>query len=80
MSALNGFSQVYILMAWIPLIISFVNRTLSSVLIAVLNLSSDDFLPSHPEEFQSQGGEITKQKWYSILYIYNYIEQYVLVK
>lgn len=31
----NGFSQVYILITWIPFIISFISRTLSSVRAAV---------------------------------------------
>lgn len=45
----NGFSQVYILMTWIPPIISDINRTLSSVLIAIFNLNFDIHFPIYPK-------------------------------
>lgn len=43
--AANGFSHVYILITCIPEMISFIRRTLSSVLMAVFNLSADVFFP-----------------------------------
>lgn len=47
-SLANGFSHVYILITWIPEIISFISRTLSSVLMAVLKRKDEVFFPSHP--------------------------------
>lgn len=45
----KGFSQVYILITWIPEIISFINRTRSSVRIAVFNLNIDVRFPNQAE-------------------------------
>lgn len=44
----KGFSQVYILITCIPEMISFIKRTLSSVLMAVFSRSSEVFFPSQP--------------------------------
>jgi len=45
----NGFSHVYILITWMPEIISSINLTLSSVLGAIFNRNSDVFFPNQPE-------------------------------
>lgn len=42
----NGFSHVYILMTCIPEMISFIRRTLSSVLMAVFRRNIDVILPN----------------------------------
>lgn len=43
----KDFSQAYILITWIPLIISLMRRTLSSVLEAVLSLHIEEILPMY---------------------------------
>lgn len=45
----NGFSQVYILITWIPLIISPISRTRSSVLVAILPRNFDAIFPTYTE-------------------------------
>lgn len=44
-SLANGFSQVYIFITWMPFTISFIKRTLSSVLKAVRSLKVAVLLP-----------------------------------
>ena len=48
MSALKGRSHVYIFIAWMPEMISFVSLTRSSVLMAVFSLNDEDRLPRKP--------------------------------
>lgn len=42
----KGLSHVYILITWMPEIISFIRRTLSSVLGAIFNRNSEVFFPN----------------------------------
>lgn len=45
----KGFSHVYILMTFMPEIISFIKRTLSSVILAVFDRNSECFFPNQTE-------------------------------